>query len=141
MTRVVKRIPPEPDAVIALAERLKTARSLVADLEQQWEQLFQPDDKEREDDEVSDNGAERTPIAERIVVALNERFLDSFTSDEVATLVGAKSSSVASVLSRLVREQKIEKRGFSAYGSTVRITVPEAEIAQEKNQEATEAAS
>ena len=61
--------------------------------------------------------AERMSYSERITAFLEENHTESYSADNVATALGLKFSSVASILSRLVREGRIEKRGFSAYGA------------------------
>jgi hypothetical protein len=110
---------PDPEYVIALAERLKQTRLLLERLEGEWEALFRgfyiaTDDAE---DIGEADLQSNVSLSRRIMQFLQSTPMAAFTSEEVSTHLNAKTTSVSSILSRLVREGAIEKRSFSQYGA------------------------
>lgn len=100
---------PDPKYVVELANRLSSARDELAQLESEWIALFNQHGP-RTDVPFS------ASLSERIVDLLEIDPARSYTATEVALSLSAKESSVASILSRLVKEDKLEKRGHSSYG-------------------------
>lgn len=113
---------PDPDAVIVLAERLRQARNLVAQLESEWAKLFAV---QTEPDREENEAPSRTSLTSRIVRSMETRPLGAFTVAQVASELDAKPSSVASILSRLVKAGLIEKRSASEYGAKRRPMPPD----------------
>ncbi len=103
---------PVPDTkyVLNLAQQIEDAKSRLRDLEEKWASLFTPVN------DLSHDTLTAT-LSDRILDLLTSHADEDFSSVRVADILAANQNSVGSLLSRLVSQDKIEKRGHGAYGA------------------------
>ncbi len=108
----------DPEAVRDLADRLLEARKVLSELEAQWEELFAK--PSASPSQTPSEGASYVgSLADQIVVFLEGDPFVGHTADAVARSLKANRVSVSSILSRLVRNGRVAKRGYGVYGATL----------------------
>jgi hypothetical protein len=123
------RTVPTPDEVLDLAHRIKDAKIRVQQLEEEWNELFTP--------RATRNHATRldgATLADRVLKLLHHDPNTTYSAFEIAANLNANRNSVGPMLSRLVTESKIEKRGHATYGALRK--TPELFIGQEESPDA-----
>jgi hypothetical protein len=99
----------DPDKIIEVATRLKAAKDEVTRLEGELRRLVVP--------QTLVSLASAVSIPTRVIGMLNAEPSRSFSAEDVWKKLGIKESYARPLLSRLVNDEKIEKRGRGFYGA------------------------
>jgi hypothetical protein len=104
----------DPDKIIDVATRLKAAKENVAAIEEELRSLIYPNFIP-----TSAKGSASAPMSTsfRVLTLFNAEPGKNFGAEEVWKKLSLKESYVRPLLSRLVKDGKIEKRGRGAYGA------------------------
>jgi hypothetical protein len=98
-----------------VTRELQAAKDLVKALEQEFKDLINPPAPSAM--EQVEQALGFTSTTSRIIDLLNSQPMESFSFQDVFTKVGGNEPYVRSLLSRLAREGKIEKRDWHNYGA------------------------
>jgi hypothetical protein len=99
----------DPDKIIEVATRLKGAKDEVTRLEGELRRLVVP--------QTIASLTAAISIPTRVIGLLNSDPSKNFSAEEVWKKLDIKESYARPLLSRLVNDEKIEKRGRGAYGA------------------------
>ncbi len=106
------RTVPTPNEVLALAAKIKDAETALAQLQQQWNELFNPRSERRH------ALKETVPtLMDRVLALLSSNENTTYSAFDIAARLEANRNSIGPLLSRLVSDGKIEKRGHGTYGA------------------------
>jgi hypothetical protein len=108
---------PSPEQVLALAYKIRDAKAALLQLEEQWNELFIP--KSERAQTVRSDGS---TLMNRVLEFLGKDETGTFSAFDIAANIRANRNSVGPMLSRLVAEGKIEKRGHGTYGAIRKVS-------------------